>query len=231
MTNGSTRNRLKQKVKSHIPKDWLTEIRITARIIAETFKGINQSGFLINIAIIGTMAAIFRTTLSLSSIVEEMGGALELSVYLEPQADVNSTIKNVKKLKCVKNVSFVSKEKSWNDMKREINMPDVENPLPDVLRVCKRACAKGGDVEQNKPHGDFGCYGCGIFAYNYDYKQHYPACNSIKERRNRNYAPYGGEQLVYQMPACTAGGHIRFCGRFNCGNSYQYRAGVFAKNA
>ena len=58
-----------------------------------------------------------------------------MSVYLEPQADVNSTIKNVKKLKCVKNVSFVSKEKSWNDMKREINMPDVENPLPDVLRV------------------------------------------------------------------------------------------------
>ena len=99
MTNGSTRNRLKQKVKSHIPKDWLTEIRITARIIAETFKGINQSGLLINIAIITTMAAIltifgviFRTTLSLSSIVEEMGGALELSVYLEPQADVNSKI-------------------------------------------------------------------------------------------------------------------------------------------
>ena len=142
MTNGSTRNRLKQKVKSHIPKDWLTEIRITARIIAETFKGISQSGLLINIAIIGTMAAIltifgtiFRTTLSFSSIVEELGGSLELSVYLEPQADVNSTIKNVKKLKCVKNVSFVSKEKSWNEMKREINMPDVENPLPDVLRV------------------------------------------------------------------------------------------------
>ena len=97
---------------------------------------------MINIAIITTMAAIltifgviFRTTLSLSSIVEEMGGALELSVYLEPQADVNSTIRNIKKLKCVKNVGFVSKEKSWNDMKREINMPDVENPLPDVLRV------------------------------------------------------------------------------------------------
>lgn len=142
MTNGSTRSRLKQKVKSHIPKDWLTEIRITARIIAETFKGINQSGFLINVAIIGTMAAIltifgtiFRTTLSLSSIVDEIGGTLQVSVYLEPQADVNSTIKNIKKLKYVKNVTFVSKEKSWNDMKREINMPDVENPLPDTLHV------------------------------------------------------------------------------------------------
>ena len=48
MTNGSTRNRLKQKVKSHIPKDWLTEIRIAYRILMETVKGINQTGFLIN---------------------------------------------------------------------------------------------------------------------------------------------------------------------------------------
>ena len=116
MTNGSTRNRLKQKVKSH-----KTKIRIAYRILIETIKGIVQTGFVINLAIITSMAAIllifgviFRTTLSLSSLVDEMGGTLEISVYLEPQADVNSTIKNVKKLKCVKNVSFVSKEKSFS---------------------------------------------------------------------------------------------------------------------
>ena len=142
MTNGSTRNRLKQKVKSHIPKDWLTEIRIAYRILIETIKGIVQTGFVINLAIITSMAAIllifcviFRTTLSLSSLVDEMGGTLEISVYLEPQADVNSTIKNIKKIKHVKNVSFISKDKSWNDLKREIEMPDIDNPLPDVLRV------------------------------------------------------------------------------------------------
>lgn len=141
MTNGSTRNRLKQKVKSHLPKDWLTEMRIAYRILIETFKGIRQTG-LINIAIITTMAAIltifgaiFRITLSLSSIVEEMGGSLQVSVYLEPQADVNGTIVQIKKFDHVKKVTFVSKEKSWNDLKREINMPDVENPLPDTLHV------------------------------------------------------------------------------------------------
>ena len=58
MTNGSTRNRLKQKVKSHIPKDWLTEIRIAYRILIETIKGIVQTGFVINLAIITSMAAI-----------------------------------------------------------------------------------------------------------------------------------------------------------------------------
>ncbi len=142
MTNGSTRNRLKQKVKSHIPKDWLTEIRIAYRILIETIKGIAQTGFVINIAIITTMAAIlmifgtvFRTTLSLSSIVDEMGGSLEISVYLEPQADVNATIKQIKSIKNVKRVTFISKDKSWADMKREIDMPDVDNPLPDVLRI------------------------------------------------------------------------------------------------
>lgn len=141
MTNGSTRNRLKQKVKSHLPKDWLTEMRIAYRILIETFKGIHQTG-LINIAIITTMAAIltlfgsiFRFSLSLSSIVEEMGGSLQISVYLEPQADVNGTIVQIKKFDHVKKVTFVSKEKSWNDLKREIDMPDVENPLPDTLRV------------------------------------------------------------------------------------------------
>ncbi len=141
MTNGSTRNRLKQKVKSHIPKDWLTEIRIAYRILIETVKGIGQTG-LINVAIITTMAAIltifgtiFRTTLSLSSIVDEMGGSLEISVYLEPQADVGSTTKHIKKIQHVKNVTFISKERSWNELKREIQMPDIDNPLPDVLRV------------------------------------------------------------------------------------------------
>ncbi len=141
MTNGSTRNRLKQKVKSHIPKDWLTEIRIAYRILIETIKGIGQTG-LINIAIITTMAAIltifgtiFRTTLSLSSIVDEMGGSLEISVYLEPQADIASTTKQIKSIKHVKSVGFISKEKSWNELKREIQMPDIDNPLPDVLRV------------------------------------------------------------------------------------------------
>ena len=87
MTN--TGQRIRQKVKSHIPKDWLTEIRITYRILMETAKGISQTG-LINVAIITTMAAIltifgvlFRFTLSLSTFASELGNVLEISVYLK----------------------------------------------------------------------------------------------------------------------------------------------------
>ena len=112
MSSGTRRNRLKQKVKSHLPKDWLTEIRITYRIIIETIKGVAQAG-LINIAIITTMAAIltifgaiFRTTLSVSSMVSALGSVLEISAYLKPDADINQTVKQIKELNHVQGVKF-----------------------------------------------------------------------------------------------------------------------------
>ena len=141
MSNGARRNRLKQKVKSHLPKDWLTEIRITYRIIIETIKGVAQAG-LINIAIITTMAAIltifgaiFRTTLSVSSMVGAMGSVLEISAYLKPDADINQTVKQIKELNHVQGVKYISREASWAELKREIEMPDVQNPLPDTLHI------------------------------------------------------------------------------------------------
>ncbi len=132
---------LKQKVKQHIPKDWMTEIRITYRIAIETFKGIAQTG-LVNIAIITTIAAIltifgsiFRVTLAVNSFVSSMGSALEVSAYLTPEANVKDTIEKIRELEHVKKVTFISKESSWIQLKKEIDVPDVENPLPDTLHV------------------------------------------------------------------------------------------------
>lgn len=141
MANGQTRNRIKQKVKSHIPKDWLTEIRILYRMLAETFKGIQQTG-LINIAIITTMAAIltifgalFRSSLSLQSIVNELGGTLQISAYLAPSANAKETASRINDIEHVKEIKFISKQKAWADLKNEIDVPDIENPLPDTLHV------------------------------------------------------------------------------------------------
>lgn len=132
---------LRQKVKAHIPKDWMTEFRITYRIIIETVKGIKQTG-LVNIAIITTMAAIlmifgclFRTTLSISSIVDEMGSVLEISAYLKNGADVNATMNRIKALEHVKEVNYISKERSLAELRKEIDIPDIGNPLPDTLRI------------------------------------------------------------------------------------------------
>ena len=141
MANGQTRNRIKQKVKSHIPKDWLTDVRILYRMLIETFKGIQQTG-LINIAIITTMAAIltifgalFRSSLSLQSIVNELGGTLQISAYLSDSANSDAVISRIKKIEHVKEVKFISKQKAWAELKNEIDVPDVENPLPDTLHV------------------------------------------------------------------------------------------------
>ena len=79
MSDESTKAIIKKKVKAHIPKDWLKELRIIYRITLETIYGIKRTGW-INIAIITTMAAIltifgglFRFTISLNSFVHELG--------------------------------------------------------------------------------------------------------------------------------------------------------------
>lgn len=141
MANGEIRGKIKQKVKSHIPKDWLTEIRIFYRMILETLKGIHQTG-LINIAIITTMAAILtifgallRSSLSLQAVVNEIGGTLQVSAYLAPSADSKEVSSKVKTIEHVKHVKFVSKQKAWAELKNEIDVPDVSNPLPDTLHI------------------------------------------------------------------------------------------------
>ena len=84
MSDESTKALIKKKVKEHIPKDWLKELRIVYRIALETIYGIKRTGW-INLAIITTMAAIltifgslFRFTISLNSFVHELGNALEI---------------------------------------------------------------------------------------------------------------------------------------------------------
>jgi len=134
-------NNIKQKVKSRIPKDWMSEIRITCRIAIETAKGIAQTG-LVNIAIITTIAAIltifgsiFRVTLALNSFVTSMGSALEVNAYLAQDANVASTVEKIKTIQYVDGVTYISKEASWIKLKKEIDVPDIPNPLPNTLHV------------------------------------------------------------------------------------------------
>ena len=139
--SNENRTRIKKKVKAHIPKDWLGELRIIYRMGMETVNGIYRTG-LINIAIITTMAAIltifgalFRTTLSLSSFVHELGNALEISVYLKSTANPSHIAGRVKEITHVEAVKIITKERAWSDMKKEIEVSDIQNPLPDTLHV------------------------------------------------------------------------------------------------
>lgn len=137
----SSRQEIKKTVKKHIPKDWLTELRIVYRITMETFNDIKRTG-IVNLVIITTMAAIltifgalFRTTLSISQFAHELGNVLEISVYLKQNADPHSVSKRIQKIDHVQKVRIITKEESWSDLKREIDIPEIENPLPDTLHV------------------------------------------------------------------------------------------------
>jgi cell division transport system permease protein len=137
----NSKQEIKKTVKKHIPKDWLTELRIVYRIMMETFNDIKRTG-IVNLVIITTMAAIltifgalFRTTLSVSAFAHELGNVLEISVYLKPSADSHLVSKRIRKIDHVQKVKIISKEKSWSDLKREIDIPDIDNPLPDTLHV------------------------------------------------------------------------------------------------
>lgn len=132
---------IKKKVKKHIPKDWLMEIRIIYRMAVEIFNDFRRTG-IINVVIITTMAAIltlfgalFRTTLSVSAFAHELGSILEISVYLKSSTDPNVAAKRINEFEHVEKVRIIPKEKSWNDLKREIKISDFENPLPDTLHV------------------------------------------------------------------------------------------------
>lgn len=137
----NNKQEIKKKVKKHIPKDWLTELRIVYRITMETFNDIKRTG-IVNLIIITTIAAIltifgalFRTGLSVSTFAHELGSVLEISVYLKPNANAAAVSKRIKKFDHVQKVKIITKQSSWRDLKREIDIPDMENPLPDTLHV------------------------------------------------------------------------------------------------
>ncbi|EKE02457.1 MAG: hypothetical protein ACD_20C00383G0009 [uncultured bacterium] len=118
-----------------------TELRIILRIIVETFKGISRTG-LMNLVIVGTMAAIlsifgcmFKTSLGIASFVDVLGSALEVSVYLKPNTDPQAVSQEIFKIGNVKNIKVITKDQAWVDLKAQMDVPDIKNPLPDTLHV------------------------------------------------------------------------------------------------
>ena len=135
------KQQLKKTVKKHIPKDWLCELRIAYRILIEAVSDIKRTG-IINLVIVTTMVAIltifgllFRFSLSMSTFANELGNVLEISVYLKSGTSPEITKNRIKSIKHVKSVTLITKDESWGSLKQELGLHDIENPLPDTLRV------------------------------------------------------------------------------------------------
>ncbi|MBP3847939.1 ABC transporter permease [bacterium] len=134
-------NNLKSNVKKHIPKDWLCELRILYRLGIQTVSDIKRTG-LVNLVIITTMAAIlmifgacFRTALSISSFSKELGNALEISVYLKSSSDIKEAKSEISRFEHVVEITTIPKSVSWDKLKNEMRLPNIDNPLPDTLHV------------------------------------------------------------------------------------------------
>jgi len=122
---------------SHLNAD----IRIIKRVISETFKGIQRTRWM-NLIIITTMAAIlsifgclFRTSLAISGFVEHLGDSLEVSVYIKQGYSAEKTKTEITKIGNIKEIKVIPREQAWENLKKEMDVPDIRNPLPDTLRL------------------------------------------------------------------------------------------------
>ena len=141
MSRENAKSIIKRKVKSHLPKACLTELRILYRLAMETIYGIRRTG-LMNIVIISSMVAIltifgalFRSTLSVSTFAKELGNVLEISAYLQQNADYKKVSEEIREIKHVQNIKYIEKSKSWAKLKTELDLAELENPLPDTLHI------------------------------------------------------------------------------------------------
>lgn len=77
-------------------------------------------------AILTIFASFFRSALSISAFAHELGNVLEISVYLKEDADANVVKNRVKEFEHVENVTIIPKASSWSNLKREMDLPDME---------------------------------------------------------------------------------------------------------
>ncbi len=134
--------RIRQSVKKHVPNDKLCEVRILYRLVKEAINDLKGTGLLVNIVIITTMTAIltifgvfFRSTLSISSFAKELGKVLEVSVYLKNDTNIDYATKQIEGIDHVTKITLIPKQVSWDSLKKELDLPDISNPLPDTLHV------------------------------------------------------------------------------------------------
>ena len=126
---------------SHITDNVATELRITGRILQETMGGIKRTGWM-NLIIIVTMASILSIFGTLSVFVletqlfvENIGSALKISVYAKDSANVSDLRAQIRALPTVKNVETIYREQAWADMKKQYQVPEIQNPLPNTFHV------------------------------------------------------------------------------------------------
>ncbi len=117
------------------------EFRMLTRIIGETFKGLDRARWM-NLVIITTMAAIlsifgclFRSSLFITHFVDELGDTMEVSIYLKPGQKPGELKQKLLEYKNIKSIKITTKEEAWKNLREQIDIPEIDNSLPDKISV------------------------------------------------------------------------------------------------
>jgi len=120
----------------------MTEVRIFNRILIETLGGLRRSGWM-NLVVSITMGSIlsifgllFMLITQVQDIVKSLGSSLEISVFVDNQADVDTVTEEIRKLPSVRSIELITKEEALENMQKTYQVPKLDsNPLPDTLHV------------------------------------------------------------------------------------------------
>ncbi len=119
----------------------MRQIRIMFRIVIETLLGLKHSGWSnwLVVSILAIALTIFggvlMLTMSLKNLVTAWGSQLEISAYLQEDADPKKIAKEVSQFPQVQLVEIVPKEVAWQEMQHTFKVAAISNPLPNTLHV------------------------------------------------------------------------------------------------
>lgn len=121
-------------------------------LLRETFLGLRRGGWM-NWAAVSTVTVLLflfgmslQVSWQLDGLLNRFGTQVEVSVYLDPGAPVETVRPQVANLPNVTDVKLISKEQAWASLVKELGMSDIEaateqlegNPLVDELKVKAR---------------------------------------------------------------------------------------------
>ena len=121
-------------------------------LLRETFLGLRRGGWM-NWAAVSTVTVLLflfgmslQASWKLEGLLNQFGSQVEVSVYLDPGAQVEKVKSVVGKLPQVTEVEIISKEQAWASLVQELGISDIAaateqlegNPLVDELKVKAR---------------------------------------------------------------------------------------------
>src|ERR687886_2381935 len=121
-------------------------------LLRETFLGLRRGGWM-NWAAVSTVTVLLflfgmslQASWKLEGLLNQFGSQVEVSVYLDPGAQVEKVMPLVAKLPNVTDVKKITKEQAWASLVKELGISDIDgateqlegNPLVDELKVKAR---------------------------------------------------------------------------------------------